>query len=73
MSDLRDDNAVSRSEAARAMGSARTERKRQATQENVAKARQSRWADPEARKRFGEAMKEAWRIRKANKQKETEG
>lgn len=52
-----------RSEAAREMGRARTERKTETGQENAAVARRARWADPEARAAQAEKMRETARKR----------
>ena len=58
---------TARSEAARAMGRARSEKKAASGRENVAKALQARWDRPGARERQAEALREAHRRRREAK------
>jgi hypothetical protein len=67
--DMPDEEAAQRSEAARAMGRARTPRKVETARENVGVARQKRWEDPDARKRFGDAVREGHRKRREAKER----
>ena len=71
MSDLQDDDSKSRSDAARAMGRARTPAKKEASLVSLVTARQSRWADPEARERFAQAIRDSWKDRKKKKEQES--
>lgn len=57
-----------RSEAARKMGRAKTPAKVEAARGNVAKARQIRWSDPEARAKLSQSMRESHARRKAAKE-----
>lgn len=57
-----------RSEAARAMGQAKTPAKTEAGRENAAKARRARWDLPGARERHAEALREAHRRRREAKE-----
>ena len=63
-----EDDQQARSEGARAMGRVRSERKTEAGRENALKARQARWADPAARERQAEAIREAARLRREAKE-----
>lgn len=56
------------SEAARIMGSAKTEKKRAASLISLAEARASRWTE-ERKAEHAAAMRRAWKRRKAEKSK----
>ena len=64
---MSDDEAV-RSEAARALGRARTPKKAESSRGNLEDGRKKRWADPAARERQAQAIREAARLRREAKQ-----
>jgi hypothetical protein len=61
------EEARARSEHARALGAAKTPRKTESSRRTLAEARKARWEDPEAKKRFGDAIRAAARRRAEEK------